>query len=172
MEETILFPLNSFTTNKKYILSINIDKNKKKFCINHCNCGLIFNGKLRIKCKHIDTVSKMSYNKLIKTYETILNKEKVYSKDTLDSISTIDSIDSIDRVNSVKTKLFIPIKSENSNQEYKIFLTDQFELKCNCGMQYGISLRSKCKHIDAISSLSFNEIRSLTINNLLTNLSI
>lgn len=146
--ENIIFPLKSFTSEKTiYKLSIDIHRDKKKFIVIHCNCGLQFGRSYRISCKHIDQISKMSFNKLIKTYEKNLNQKLTHQI-----------------IDDNQNKLYIPIKSSTSNEEYKIFVNEKFKLTCNCGVKFGLNLRTKCKHIDRISNLSFIEIQGLLIN--------
>lgn len=167
--ENISFLLKSFTCKDIYTLSIDFHKNKKKFIVSSCNCGIKFGRSLRTSCKHIDKISKMSFNKMIKTYEKSLIKESIH--EIIDKVQIvnnfdfdIDNIDDIDDNNS-ENKLFIPVKSSASNEEYKVFVDEKIALTCTCGMQFGLNFRTKCKHIDQISKLSLTEIQRLLINN-------
>ena len=163
--ENISFPLKSFTTKDTYTLSIDIHRNKKKFIVIHCDCGLKFGRSFRTSCKHIDKISKMSYNKMIKTYEKSLIKESIHIM--IDKVPIISNnyFDNFDNNDYSENKLYIPIKSSTSKEEYKIFVDEHFALTCTCGMQFGLNLRTKCKHIDHISKLSLTEIQGLLVNN-------
>jgi len=171
--ENISFPLKSFTCKDTYTLSIDIHKNKKKFIVLHCSCGIKFGRSLRTSCKHIDKISKMSFNKMIKTYEKSLIKESIH--EIIDKVPIVNNFDiddiniddiNIDNIdNNSENKLYIPVKSSTSNEEYKIFVDEKFALTCTCGMQFGLNFRTKCKHIDHISKLSLTEIQGLLINN-------
>ena len=189
--ENISFPLKSFTCKDTYILSIDLHKNKKKFIVLNCNCGIKFGRSLRTSCKHIDKISKMSFNKMIKTYEKSLIKKSIHeiidniydtnnTNDTNDTNNTndtndINSTNSTNDTNDInntnntndnsKNKSYIPIKSSTSKEEYKIYIDEKFSLICNCGMQFGLNFRKKCKHIDQISKLSLIEIQGLLLNN-------
>jgi hypothetical protein len=166
--ENISFPLKSFTTKDTYNLSIDVDKNKKKFIVSSCNCGIKFGRSLRTSCKHIDKISKMSFNKMIKTYEKSLIKESIH--EIIDKVPIVNNFDfDIDDIDNNsennENKLYIHVKSSISNEEYKIFVDEKFILTCTCGMQFGLNFRKKCKHIDHISKLSLIEIQGLLINN-------
>ena len=159
--ENISFPLKSFTTKDTYRLSIDLHRNKRKFIVSSCDCGLKFGRFLRTSCKHIDKISKMSFNKMIKTYEKSLIKKSIH--EMIDKVPIVNNIDDIN--NNSENKLYIPVKSSTSNEEYKVFVDEKFALTCTCGIQFGLNLRTKCKHIEQISKLSLTEIQGLLINN-------
>ena len=156
--ENISFPLKSFTSKDIYKLSIDIHRNKKKFIVLNCDCGLQFGRSLRTSCKHIDKISKMTFNKMIKTYEKSLIKKSIH--EMIDETPIV-----INTIDNNENKLYIPVKSLTSDEEYKIFVDENFVLTCTCGMQFGLNFRTKCKHIDQISKLSLTEIQELLINN-------
>ena len=158
--ENISFPLKSFTTKDTYRLSIDLHRNKRKFIVSSCDCGLKFGRSLRTSCKHIDKISKMSFNKMIKTYEKSLIKKSIH-----EMIDKVPIVNNIDINNNSENKLYIPVKSSTSNEEYKVFVDEKFALTCTCGIQFGLNLRTKCKHIEQISKLSLTEIQRLLINN-------
>jgi hypothetical protein len=157
--ENISFPLKSFTTKDTYRLSIDLHRNKRKFIVSSCDCGLKFGRFLRTSCKHIDKISKMSFNKMIKTYEKSLIKKSIH--EMIDKVPIVNNIDDIN--NNSENKLYIPVKSSTSNEEYKVFVDEKFALTCTCGIQFGLNLRTKCKHIEQISKLSLTEIQGLLI---------
>jgi len=161
--ENILFPLKSFTTKDTYTLSIDLDRNKRKFIVLHCNCGLKFGRSYRTSCKHIDKISSMTFNKMIKTYEKSLIKKSIH--EMIDKVPLINNINNNNNHDINEHKLYILVKSSTTNEEYKVFVDETFKLTCTCGIQFGLNLRTKCKHIDQISKLSLAEIQGLLINN-------
>ena len=67
-------------------------------------------------------------------------------------------------------KLDFCIKSDNSNSEYIVRLCadnifKEYDIKCTCGLKFGIGPRDKCKHINIIKNHIRNDL--ITENNIL-----